>query len=267
MDLRSRVLLLDGAMGSRLWRPGLGCVERLVLEDPEAVRRIHLEHVAAGAEVLTACTFQANPVTLGLEGARIVSRAVAIARECAEGRPVLASVGPVADAEVLAGALAWCAEADGVLLETWSSPLVFAWLAKMRWTKPLMLSLAFQHDAAGRIVSHSGHTPEELARLASGLPLAAFGANCGREITPGDLCEILRRFRQETELPLLVRANAGTPGPDGSYPVTAEAMAREVLAWVAAGARLVGGCCGTTGEHLRAMWGRFCELGLVEESP
>ena len=69
--------------------------------------------------------------------------------------------------------------------------------------------------------------------------------NCGVGMGPGEVCEVLRSYRQETDLPLFVRPNAGTP----------EELSRMLPHWVMAGASMVGGCCGTTEEHIRAMAG------------
>jgi methionine synthase I (cobalamin-dependent) len=100
-----------------------------------------------------------------------------------------------------------------------------------------------------------GLTPEEGARRAAALGVAALGVNCGREIEMADCAEILRRYRAVTDLPLFARPNAGTPTKDKErlfYPRTPEEMAGGLPAILAAGAALVGGCCGTTPAHIAA---------------
>ena len=75
---------------------------------------------------------------------------------------------------------------------------------------PLLLSLAY-HRVGGELMTYSGHMPETFARHAVRHGVAALGVNCGKDIDLGDVCEILRRYRAETDLPLFARPNAGTP--------------------------------------------------------
>jgi methionine synthase I (cobalamin-dependent) len=121
--------------------------------------------------------------------------------------------------------------------------------------RPVLLSLAYHRQANGAPVTYSGHPPEYFAREARRHGVAALGVNCGRDIGLRDIIEVLRRYRNETDLPLFARPNAGTPGPDGAYPLTPEALAEAVPEMVAAGARMIGGCCGTTAEHVAAVAG------------
>src|SRR5205823_3894147 len=116
---------------------------------------------------------------------------------------------------------------------------------------PLLLSLTYLRKN-GELMTFSGHRPETFARHAERHSVAALGVNCGKEIDLPDVVEIVRRYRQETDLPLFVRPNAGTPSADGTYPRSPEAMAAWLPALVAAGATMVGGCCGTTPAHVAA---------------
>ena len=72
---------------------------------------------------------------------------------------------------------------------------------------------------------------------------------------------MLARYRRETDLPLFARPNAGTPGPDGNYPRSAEQMASKLPRLTAAGARMVGGCCGTTPRHVAAFRAALAAAG------
>lgn len=274
--LRSgRVLLMDGAMGTELIRAGLPpgeLCESWNLTHPEQVRAIHQAYVEAGAEVLLTNTFQANPATLvryGLDSELVAihCRAATLARTAAgQDRFVLADVGPIhrdtsgeefTDRSLLRRSIRGL-EGDGILLETCSTPRV-RWavktLAPYENARPVLLSLTYQRDPAGELVTRSGHAPEWFARRAKGYGIAALGVNCGRDIDMDDIIEIIRRYRVVTDLPLFARPNAGTPTKQGDcwiYPHTPEKMAARLPELLEAGVSMVGGCCGTTPAHIAA---------------
>lgn len=282
-----RVLLMDGAMGTELQRAGIGageCYELWNRTHADRVRAIHRAYVAAGAEVVLTNTFQANPSHLarfGLEeGLEEINRsAVSLARrEAGRSRFVLASIGPIldpsqrtefADFQALARMLVSLEDADGYLLETCSSP---QWLTAVRYAfhrvvevdTPLLLSLTYRRTASGRLVTHSGHAPETFARHAENHGIAALGVNCGCDVGMDDIIEVICRYRAETALPLFARPNAGTPTKQGerwNYPHTPQAMAERVPELVKAGASMVGGCCGTTPEHIAVFRAALASLG------
>ena len=116
---------------------------------------------------------------------------------------------------------------------------------------PLLLSLSY-HRKGGELVTYSGHRPETFARHAARHGVAALGVNCGKEIDLPDVAEVVRRYRQETDLPLFARPNAGTPSPHGTHPRSPEAMAAWAPALIAAGVTMIGRCCGTTPAHVAA---------------
>jgi methionine synthase I (cobalamin-dependent) len=269
--LRSgRAVLMDGATGTQLQRRGLGdsaCYEACNLEHPDWVLDVHREYVRAGAECLLTNTFQANPLSLAChlrEGmlADIIERGCRLAREAAgPDRFVIGDVGPLFDAaageEVFDEALfrrvfGAFADVDAVLLETFSSPGVGAavgWAGELGL--PVLLSLTYGPELQTR----SGHSPEWFAKRARGWGVAALGVNCGRDINMAETIEIIRRYRRVTDLPLFARPNAGTPvRHEGRwvYPRSAEAMAGRLPELLEAGAVLVGGCCGTTPDHIAA---------------
>ena len=272
LDQRA-VLLLDGAMGTELLRGGAEpgtCLEMLNLTQPRRVLDIHRAYRTAGARVLLTNTFQANPLALARHGQEpqleaICTAAVQLARTAA-GRAgfVLASIGPIqaspgrgkefADLAALARVLTALDQADGFVLETCSSPQALRAVeyAMQRVdeidTKPLVLSLTYRRDAGGRLTTLSGHGPETFARHAARHGVAVLGVNCGHDMTVADCAEILRRYRQETDLPLLARPNAGVPPRLHS----SQEMADGVAALLEAGAVLLGGCCGTTPDHIAA---------------
>jgi methionine synthase I (cobalamin-dependent) len=273
-----RVLLMDGAMGTELQRAGIPegeCYEHWNLTQPEKVRAIHQAYLDAGAEVLLTNTFQANPTALErhglLERLDAINRAgLDLARSAAgPDRFVLASIGPLSNlhARTRPRSADWYPRylpplltADAVLLETFSgqeeldSARLLVQLAPKPRDVPVFFSLAYLREGRRGLCTRDGLRPEEHAHWAAQHGAAALGVNCGRDIGMDDIIEIIQRYRRETDLPLFARPNAGTPvraGDRWAYPHTPEQMARlpELLE---AGVRMIGGCCGTTPEHIAA---------------
>jgi methionine synthase I (cobalamin-dependent) len=262
-------LLMDGAMGTELIRAGLaadGCGVAWNLFHPDRVLAVHRAYRAAGAEVLLTNTFQLNPLALARHGLgdrldEIGRAAVRLAR-AAGARFVLGSVGPVLDLpdmtelpdrSLLRPVLDALDGVDGVLFETWSSPralaaVEYALHETEAGSLPLLLSLAYRKAASGRLETYSGHGPETFARHAARHGVAALGVNCGRDVGPADVVAVVRRYRQECDLPLFARPNAGTDGERSP----AE-LAERVAELVEAGSAMVGGCCGTTPAHIAAL--------------
>ncbi len=276
-----RVLLMDGAMGTQLQRMGMrpdDCGESWSVKRAGSVRAVHDSYIAAGAEVLLTNTFQANPSHLarfGLENhlEEIIGNAVRLARKAAgRSRFVLGDIGPIpaaegqaafADFKDLARVLIALDGVDGILFETWSHPCVlsameYAFHRVVEVETPLLLSLSYRRTLSGQLTTISGHAPETFARHAERHGVAALGVNCGRDIDMDDIIEIIRRYRAETDLPLFARPNAGTPTKQGEqwiYPHTPEAMAARLPELLEAGVSMIGGCCGTTPEHIAAFHG------------
>jgi len=114
--------------------------------------------------------------------------------------------------------------------------------------------MKFNREPTGRYRSMMGDGPEELARVATECGCAAAGSNCGKGIA--DMVPLAAELAGLTELPVLIEPNAGLPVlKDGrtSYPEDAEFFARRLPALRQAGAHIIGGCCGTTAEHIRAI--------------
>jgi 5-methyltetrahydrofolate--homocysteine methyltransferase len=268
--LSGRVLLMDGAMGTELLRLGLPdeCSALFNLNHPEQVTSIHRAYLEAGAEILITNTFMANPGMLaccGLQGrARdIWSAAFACARIFRDPAPIiLADIGPFSNTSTQDGdaLLDNCCSADGILLETWSCdperqlkpPLdLSAFNARL----PVLLSFTYRRNADQALRSFWDAAPEDCALAATANAVCAIGANCGNEIDMDDLLEIVRRYRDVTDLPIFIRPNAGTPWRTDSgweYWGLPEDMADKLWPLLEAGVTMVGGCCGTTPAHIAA---------------
>jgi 5-methyltetrahydrofolate--homocysteine methyltransferase len=270
-----RVLLMDGAMGTELQRAGIkpgACCEQWNLTHPERVLAIHRAYAKAGAEVLLANTFQANPIALARHGLSQHLRAMCEAGiELARNAEVTESFvlgdwapfdvpGPKKPTHLLAP---WN-KADGLLIETCSDMLPSLFLSASvrkamhepgQFWLPVLMSFSFQRNEAGELRTFHHFTPEAVARRAGRSGITALGVNCGRDISMDDIIEIIRRYRTATDLPLFARPNAGTPAQvDGQwvYPHTPEQMAAKLPALLEAGVAMVGGCCGTTPAHIAA---------------
>lgn len=275
-------VLADGAMATTLFDLGLTpgeAPERWVETHPERIRALHGEAIEAGAEVILTNSFGANAPRLAAWGAAgraaALNRAAAeIAREAAGGRAIVVAgaMGPtgrrvdgesVAIFEAQARAL-MTGGADLVWLETFGDAAEFRAAAEgaARAGAPWCGTMSF--EAGGR--SRGGLSPADMAALVAGLPDAplAYGANCGAG--PAETVAAIAAFREAgARGPLIAKANAGLPRAEGGrfvYDVTPAGMADYAVAARAAGARIIGGCCGVTPDHLRAMRAALDERSL-----
>lgn len=277
-------LLLDGAMGTELLHRGLqigGCSALWNVERPEDVAAVHQSYVDAGANALVTNTFVANPLRLseysaGEQVSEVNARAVEIARKVAGGdRWVLGSMGPCCGKAVGAGTydheaiysgyveqarpLA-SAGVDALLIETVtdSNELKEAIRAAREGAPgvPVIASLAMRrypsHDQFRLI--RTGESLGDCVTLLRELKLDAVGINCGADISIYDYTTALAGLRAGLVCPLLAKPNAGHAaacGDEVDCAEPAEMMAEGVWGLVRAGATMIGGCCGTTPEHIR----------------
>jgi 5-methyltetrahydrofolate--homocysteine methyltransferase len=267
------VMLMDGAMGTELRRAGLavdGCGEAWNLTNSEKVRAIHQAYKDAGARCFLSNTFQSNPSALAKHGfagklEAINQAAIELVRSVAgtEGF-VLGDIGPFHPAwneQTVQQIVSSLGGVDGLLLETFSD-LDGLWAAKYGCLPcfesdsiPVLLSVTYKRTSDGVLTAQGGQTPEVFGHLARQYGIAALGVNCGREIGMKDIIEIVRRYRTVTDLPLFARPNAGTPVREGErliYPHSPEQMAALLPDLLEAGPAMIGGCCGTTPDHIAA---------------
>jgi len=282
----NQVVVGDGAMGTELQRAGLAigeCGERWVLDHPDRLEKIHAAYVAAGSQAIITNTFGANRWVLARYGLdaeveTINRQAAAIARRAAGDRvAVLGDIGPFGgflrplgevgtaelEAEFVRQARALLqGGADGIIIETMSAieEAGAAIRAARAAGAPFVIaSLAFDRLANGAVRTMMGVSPEQAAKAAASEGADAVGANCGTRMTTADFAEVTAAFAASATLPIMVQANAGSPElVDGRavYRLTPQAFAEGMAEVVAAGARLVGGCCGTTPAHIEALAAR-----------
>ncbi|MBN2474620.1 MAG: bifunctional homocysteine S-methyltransferase/methylenetetrahydrofolate reductase [Pirellulales bacterium] len=273
--LAGGVLVFDGAMGTEIYRHHVftnRCFDELCLSDEKLIRRIHTEYRDAGADVLTTNTFGANRVALGQFGladrlAEIHQAAARLARGVADAADhpvfVAGSIGPLPNQpqyeDRLESMIVEQAEnlfeggADFVLFETQPSRRALEdCAAAMRRLPhvPYVLSFAIVHEAESKF----GEPIESLmAPLPDDWPQpVAWGLNCGSG--PDGLLGAVQRAARLTTLPLIVQPNAGQPKEVGNrniYLCSPAYLTSYAKRYVSLGASAVGGCCGTTPEHIR----------------
>ena len=267
-----RFLLLDGAMGTQLQARGLAAgelPELLCLSHPEVVTDVHAAYVAAGADVVTTNTFGANAAKLGDAASveEVFSAAVACARAAAP-HYVAADLGPTGQLLAPMGPLpfddayelfarqvraAAAAGADLFVIETMSDLAeAKAALLAVRENSdlPAIVTMTFEED--GR--TFLGTAPEVASLTLSSLGAAAVGINCS--LGPAEVAPLVARMAPWARCPLAVQANAGLPHVEGDatvYDIGPERYAADVAPMLDSGVTILGGCCGTTPDHIAAL--------------
>jgi methionine synthase / methylenetetrahydrofolate reductase(NADPH) len=277
----ARIMVFDGAMGTMLYNEGVfinQCYDELNVRAPDLIRKIHRAYVKAGAEIIETNSFGANRLKLSQHGletqVREINRAAAkLAREAADeaGRPVLVAgaVGPLGvriepfgptSVDEACGyfreQLEGLAEggADVFLFETFGDlhEMEQAIRAARSLTPdtPIIAQMTIGSDG----LTPFGATPEDIARSLDSWGADIIGLNCS--VGPQIILEAVEKMAPLTKKKLSAQPNAGMPrdiGGRSMYMASPEYMATYARHLVQAGARVVGGCCGTTPEHIKAM--------------
>jgi homocysteine S-methyltransferase len=277
--LKDSPVLCDGAMGTLLYAKGIfinRCYDELNISQPDLIRGIHHDYLQAGAEVIETNTFGGNSVRLARHGLadkvrEINSAGAKLAKEAAKsfGGWVAGSVGPLGirieplgktsfdeAREVFRQQIAALLEGgvDFLILETFGYvdelQQAFRAARELDANIPVVAQVTVDEDSN----CLDGSTPEVFAPRITQWGVDVLGCNCS--VGPVAMLDAMERVRAATPLPLSAQPNAGIPrSVEGRniYLCSPEYMASYTRKFVAAGVRLVGGCCGTTPEHIRVM--------------
>jgi len=270
-------IILDGAMGTGLMKAGMSvdeCTEKWAIEHPDVVMSIQKAYIEAGAQILYAPTFGANRIKLkeyGLEDEIecLNKELVALSKKAAEGKALVAGdltmTGqipyPVGDVpfEVFVDTYK---EQARLLVEAGVDLMVIETMMSLQECRaavlairevcdlPIMATLTYNED--GRTLY--GTPPEVAINVLQSLGVDAVGVNCSTG--PEGMVPIVEKMAEYATIPLIAKPNAGLPELEGNetvYRMSPEEFARTGKKLIEAGAAMVGGCCGTTPEHVKAL--------------
>ncbi len=283
--LASRPLLADGAMGTVLYARGIfinRCYDELNLSDPGLILSVHEEYLQAGAEILETNTFGANRIRLGryglagktteinAAGARLARQAVNNLKEKQAGEAwVAGSIGPLGvrleplGKTGLDEARAAFAEQMQILVDGGVDLLIVETMPALNEARQALeaahkvapnLPVVVMVTVDDEITCLDGASPQQAAALLTEWGASAVGVNCSTG--PTTVLTAIEAMRPATRLPMAAMPNAGVPrAVEGRniYLCSPEYMASFARKAVTAGAQIVGGCCGTTPNHIRAM--------------
>ena len=276
--LSEQVVVFDGAMGTRLYELGVflnKCFDELNVSNGALVESVHRSYVAAGADVIETNTFGANRLKLDKHGLGDQVRAInyegaVLARKAAADLFVAGAIGPLGvriepwGPTSVDEAVEIFAEQAKALTEggiDFFSVETFYDLAEIEAAvrgirrvsdQPIVAHMTLEDDGS----SLEGVAPEVFGPRLASLPVQAVGVNCS--VGPAAMLEAVERMARVVDLPISAQPNAGKPRAVDNrnlYLCSPEYMAVYAKRFIEAGARIVGGCCGTTPDHIRAIRG------------
>lgn len=292
IDFRKKRYVLDGGMGTMLQSAGMSPEETTTefgLAHPEILTQIHKKYIEAGADIVYASTFGTNrfkkkeigECTLQ-EAVRIQVQAAVKAKEimAAQGREVAVAIdlGPLGELLEPMGTLSFedaydafreviqagCDLADLIVIETMTDlyevkAAVLA--AKETCDLPVVVTMTFEEN--GR--TFTGVSLEAMALTLEGLGVDAMGINCS--LGPVEIFPMAEKLRSLTDLPLVIKPNAGLPDPaTGAYDITCDQFVEKMEDFLKLGIELIGGCCGTTPEYIEGLAKIAAKFGGTEDS-
>lgn len=283
---RKGFVYLDGAMGTMLQARGLKTgeiPEVLNITSAETLIEIHKEYIEAGADIIYANTFGANSYKLDecpYSVEEIISAGIKNAKLAAKDSSVLVAldIGPIGKLLEPTGSLTFeeayeifkeqiiagsKAGADLIVFETMTDlyeikAAVLA--ARENSNLPIICTMTFEQN----IRTFTGCSVSAMALTLNGLGVKAIGVNCS--LGPKELKPVIEELTKWTNLPIVIKPNAGLPDPaTGTYNVTANEFAKLFKELVPYGIKVVGGCCGTTPEFIRALHNQLDNISCISE--
>lgn len=283
-----KYLTTDGATGTNLIARGLPrgkTAEEWVMENPDQIRALHHDFIEAGSDIILTSTFGGSEIRLTRAGLKdkhqeVNRTAVDLARQAAENRQVLiaGSIGPLGEMMKPLGTLdeetaatnyrqqaqtLSDAGADLLLIETQfdlAEAIIAVKAAGSVSQLPIICSFSFDRGTKTMM----GVSPVQFAEAIAPLGVAALGINCGKSLE--DNLNALKELASVANLPIWYKPNAGLPVIDAeghaAYDVGPEEMANHLDQWIENGARIIGGCCGTTPQHVRAIHEALLAQGI-----
>ena len=272
--LKNKIVYFDGGMGTMLQSSGLKAwelPETLNINNPELIIDIHKQYINAGCDIIKSNTFGANRLKLQkteFTVEQIVSAGIKNARAAAGEKLVAMDIGPTGQLLAPLGTLSFegayeifsqmaiageKSGADLVLIETMSDTYeakAAVLAVKENTNLPVFVTMTF--DEKGKLLT-GGDIPTVVAIL-EGLGVDALGMNCG--LGPLQLKELFLTLRECCSIPIILNPNAGLPVTENGvtrYNINADEFAEEMKSFAELGASIIGGCCGTTPEHISKM--------------
>lgn len=265
-------VLLDGAMGTMLQQKGMevGTVpETLNISKPEWIIDIHRQYIAAGSQVVYANTFGANRYKMestGYSVEQLIGAAIDNAKKAAEKTEVLVAldVGPIGQLLEPTGSLSFeeaydifkeemlaAKNADLIVIETMTDLMetkAAVLAAKENTNLPVMCTMTFEENKR----TFTGCSVSAMCLTIQGLGVDALGVNCS--LGPRELLPIVEEISKWTKIPIVVKANAGLPDPvTNTYNVLPDEFADICHEMIKMGAKIIGGCCGTTPQYIQKL--------------
>lgn len=263
-------VILDGAMGTMLQKKGMkvGTIpETLNITKPEWIIDIHKQYVEAGANIVYANTFGANRYKMESSGysvQELIGAAIKNAKEATKGTDALVAfdMGPIGQLLEPTGSLSFeeaydifkeeviaAKDADVIVIETMTDLMEIkaaVLAAKENSDVPVLATMTFEKNKR----TFTGCMVSSMCLTLQGLGVDALGVNCS--LGPNDLIPIVEEISKWTTIPIVVKANAGLPDPvTNTYNVSAKEFADTCRKMLKFGAKVIGGCCGTTPEYIR----------------
>ncbi len=268
--LKKDYIILDGATGTMLQAQGLevgGIPEVLNITEPDKLINIHKSYIEAGSDIVYANTFGANRYKMAESGytvKELITAGLANAKKACKGTNTLVAldVGPIGQLLEPTGTLSFeeaydifkeeieaSTDADIIVFETMTDIYevkagVLA--AKENSNKPIIVTMTFEENMR----TFTGCAISSMALTLEGLGIDAIGVNCS--LGPKELLPIIKELSRWTNLPIVIKPNAGLPDPiTNTYNVKPEEFAFYILDMNKYGIKFVGGCCGTTPDFIR----------------